>query len=314
MKYVGHEIGESVGGRAQLNGLYQYRDGPDARTNTNQTWGDFHVPSLELKITSKLVFFHKEDERPALFKVEARDRSGYLRTRRSDARETPVAFAVHNTHQVPINSFDQRVNAKAQSRGSGVKSNLRDRMFYSNAVRGAESLAVLRAINAGTLDQEREQFQEHTARLIVRFDREQLQRLKPCQLNMLLYNEGQFDAIWSRGVQAAPFNKSDLPAQASDTVTWLRKRFRDKGGGVQLPISLVQLEVTLTSEMLAAFLTSESDSKQAAKEAVEDAMAQGGRFVDWSYVVNYVNNFNTTVEAATCDGAAALNTVPCSSI
>jgi hypothetical protein len=142
MKYVAHERGEIVGGRAQLNGLYQNRDGA-AGSRQNQTWSDFHIPSLELKITSKLMFFHKEGERPAIFKVQARDRTGYLHMRQSDERETPVSFAVYSKHRVPIGSFDQRVNSKARSRGAGVKANLRDRIFYSSTVCADAQRAVL---------------------------------------------------------------------------------------------------------------------------------------------------------------------------
>jgi hypothetical protein len=142
MKYVAHERGEIVGGRAQLNGLYQNRDGA-AGSRQNQTWSDFHIPSLELKITSKLMFFQKEGERPAIFKVQARDRTGYLHTRQSDERETPVSFAVYSKHRVPIGSFDQRVNSKARSRGAGVKANLRDRIFYSSTVRADAQHALL---------------------------------------------------------------------------------------------------------------------------------------------------------------------------
>ena len=90
-------------------------------------------------------------------------------------------------------------------------------------------------------------------------------------------------------------------------MTWLRAAFRAQGRGLALPISLVQLEVPMSRAVLARFVAGQSQaaSAEAAAALVEDALEGGGRFVDWSYVVNYVANFNSTVTEARCDGAAA---------
>jgi hypothetical protein len=97
VKYARQEQTIRMGGRAPLNGLYQYVSGSSTR---KQTWRNVFVPSLSLKLQSKVVFFNRNEDPRSIFKVEVIDRNGYQETYTSDLAPTPVGYAVYSKHQV----------------------------------------------------------------------------------------------------------------------------------------------------------------------------------------------------------------------
>lgn len=185
-----------LGGRAPINGLY--RTISAGNSTEIQTWDNFYIPSLELKFEKKLIFFQRPDDRRPIFKVEVRDRNGYHKTYTSDTAPAPLGFAARSEHEVPINSFDERVNKAVTSPISSIKFNLEDKLYFSNVIKSLESLQIVRALSKGTLGGNKV-FRNHQAQLFVRFKPEQLKKLKKCQLQMLLYNEGQFSELADRG-------------------------------------------------------------------------------------------------------------------
>jgi hypothetical protein len=100
LKYDRQEQTIRMGGRAPLNGLYQYTSGG---TTKKQTWRNVFVPSLSLKYQSKIVFFNRKEDPRSIFKVEVIDRNGFQETYTSDLSSTPVGYAVYSKHKVNAN-------------------------------------------------------------------------------------------------------------------------------------------------------------------------------------------------------------------
>ncbi len=277
-----------MGVRAPLNGLYKRKTSPGNSSNDIQTWPQFYVPSLELKFENKLIFYQRPGDRSPIFKIEVRDRNGYHRTYTSDEQESPVGFATYSVHEVPINSFDQRVNKAVPPPISSTKFNLGDKLYFANIAKFLEPLQIVRALSRGTLGGT-EKFVDHQATLFVRFKGEQLKRLKKCQLQMLLYSEGQFSELADRGLVLNPENlqKRTFTAQESNPITWLPSSFKD--GEFAKDVSLVVTKAKIDEDKLKKFFASLGGDPH-----TRDMM-------DWSYVINYVNNFNYTYSKETCD-------------
>ena len=90
-----------LGGRSQLNGLFKSLDS-SVQNDTNyfiQSWPDFLVPSLELSFRTSVVSYDSLN-RSSVFKVEIVDNTGYQRTLTSSQAQTPVGYAIDNSHQV----------------------------------------------------------------------------------------------------------------------------------------------------------------------------------------------------------------------
>ena len=283
-----------VGGRAPLNGLYQTKTSSGNDSDV-QTWPQFYIPSLELKFEKKLIFYQRPGDRRPIFKVEVRDRNGYHRTYTSDEQSSPVGFAARSVHEVPINSFDERVNKAVISPISSIKFNLEDKLYFANVVKSLEPLQIVRGLSQGTLGGTRE-FLDHQATLFLRFKTEQLKRLKKCQLQTLLYSEGQFSELADRGLVLDPANlqKSTFTAQASNPITWQPSSFKD--GKFATDVTLLMTKVKMDEDKLKTFFAALGGDMH-----TRDMM-------DWSYVINYVNNFNFTYPEETCDGVRSFRT------
>jgi len=241
-----------LGGRAPLNGLYQTWVAGNNSEVSIQTWDSFYIPSLELQFQKKLIFFQRPSDRRPIYKVEVRDRNGYHKTYTSDTEPAPVGFAARSLHEVPINSFDQRVNKAVISPISSVKFNLEDKLYFSNVIKSLESLQIVRSLSEGTLGGTK-QFRHHQAQLYVRLNQEQLKKLKKCQLQIFLYNEGQFSELADRGMlmQQQYLQKDVFTGQASNPVTWLPSTFDN--GKFKDDMSLVMTQVKMDDAQLRAF-------------------------------------------------------------
>ena len=241
-----------LGGRAPLNGLYQTWVAGNSSEVSIQTWDSFYIPSLELQFQKKLIFFQRPSDRRPIYKVEVRDRNGYHKTYTSDTEPAPVGFAARSTHEVPINSFDQRVNKAVISPISGVKFNLEDKLYFANVIKSLETLQIVRSLSQGTLGGTK-QFREHQAQLYVRLKPEQLKKLKKCQMQIFLYNEGQFSELADRGMlmQTKYLQKDVFTGQSSNPVTWLPSTF--KKGKETDDLSLVMMQVKMDDAKLRAF-------------------------------------------------------------
>ena len=277
-----------LGGRAPLNGLYQTRVGGNSSDTSVQTWDDFYIPSLELKLGAKLIFFQRQTDRRPIFKVEVRDRNGYHQTLTSDTEPSPVASAARSTHEVPINTFDERVNTAVVPPTKNIKFNLQDKLYFANVVKSFESLQVVKALSTASA----RVFRDHEATLYVRFQKEQLKRLKKCQLQIILYNEGQFKELADRGVllNETYLQQRVLTGQSSNAVTWLPSSFNK--GKLDKDMNLVITSANMTGGQLASFFD------------VLGGERHTRGMMDWSYTINYVNNFNHTYTADACDGVA----------
>ena len=144
MKISTSEEDIRFGGRAPLNGLYQTWVSGNSSDVNMQTWSNFYIPSLELKFEEKIIFFQRPGDRRPIYKVEVRDRNGYHKTFSSDTRPAPVGFAARSLHEVPINSFDERVNKAVVSPVSSIKFNLEDKLYFANVIKSLESLQIVR--------------------------------------------------------------------------------------------------------------------------------------------------------------------------
>jgi hypothetical protein len=91
------------GGRSQLNGIFKTLDASDDSNETKyliQTWPDFLVPSLELSFRTDVISYDNSN-RSSVFKIDVVDKTGYQRTLTSSLSNTPVGYAIYNSHQVP---------------------------------------------------------------------------------------------------------------------------------------------------------------------------------------------------------------------
>jgi hypothetical protein len=90
-----------IGGRSQLNGLFKSPDSSVLNDTSYlvQSWPDFLVPSLELSFRTSIISYDSLN-RSSVFKVEIVDNTGFQRTLTSSQAQTPVGYAIDNTHQV----------------------------------------------------------------------------------------------------------------------------------------------------------------------------------------------------------------------
>ena len=287
-----------LGGRAQLNGIYQIMSGGNDSDVRFQTWEYFYIPSLELQFDSKVIFFQRHDDQRPIFKVEVKDRNGYHPTFTSDTRSSPAGLALRSKHQVPMNSFDNSLDQKLNPKISGIKVNLEDKLYFANVITASESLQILRGLSSGKLGSTGE-FQDHEVTFFVRFNKDQLSKLKKCQLQVLLYSEGQFSELADRGlIQDRTFiQKNIFSGQNSSRLTWLPA----SENSLKLDtddVSMLIMKAAVSNASLEAFYD--------ALDCLDDGTACGViekntlRMMDWSYVINYVNNFNHTFTKHSC--------------
>jgi len=114
---------------------------------------------------------------------------------------------------------------------------------------------------------------------------------------MLLYSEGQFAELADRALVLDPayLQKDIFTGQSSNPVTWLPSSF--PGGKFAPDMSLVMTKVDLDEEKLITFF----------KALGGDNHTRG--MMDWSYIINYVNNFNYTYPTEACDGVSSFRAV-----
>uniref|UniRef100_A0A7S0EMT9 Uncharacterized protein n=1 Tax=Hanusia phi TaxID=3032 RepID=A0A7S0EMT9_9CRYP len=292
-----------VGGHAQLNGLYKHRN----LVNTTgplsvQTWPQFFNPSLVLTFNEKVVFFQRSTDRRPIFKVDIIDVNGYHKTFTSDLSETPVGFAVSAEHEVPLNSFDQRVQKSVANDRPNVMLNLQATRLYSQIVSSLESLQIIRNLQADSLLQTRA-FQNHSVLLLVRFNENQIKSLKKCQFYIDLYNEGEFQSLANNDlVTSAKYRSKDFfNGQASSSLTWTPASF-GSDGAFKHDINFISVQKDFTKPLLDQFLNNRITP------GVPLMISDKTNFMDWSYVINYVNNFNYTFQQAACDDSTGFNT------
>ena len=125
-------------------------------------------------------------------------------------------------------------------------------MYFSNVIKSLESLQIVRSLSQGTLGGTK-QFRHHQAQLYVRLRKEQLRKLKKCQMQIFLYNEGQFSELADRGMlmQQQYLQKEVFTGQASNPVTWLPSTFEN--GKFKDDMSLVMTQVKMDDAQLRAF-------------------------------------------------------------
>ncbi|EKX33903.1 hypothetical protein GUITHDRAFT_155899, partial [Guillardia theta CCMP2712] len=151
-----------LGGHAQLNGLYMNRKvGNSTGQLSVQTWQQFYNPSLVLTFDEKIISFQRTTDKRAIFKVDITDLNGYHKTFTSDLSSTPVGFAISTNHEVPLNSFDQRVQKTVANDRPDVQLNLQATRLYSQVVNSVETLQIVRLLQSGSLLQTTA-FQDHS--------------------------------------------------------------------------------------------------------------------------------------------------------
>ncbi len=210
---------------------------------------------------------------------------------------------------MPINSFDERMSPVVQPQSPGIKFSIENSIYFTEVLQSMESLSILRNLQAKK--NKSVTFSDHTAEIFMRFRAEELKTLKKCQLQVLLYNEGQLRAFADNELMNGGSEyhiKEVFSGQESNTVTWHPSHF-DKGLWKIPQLNLVNTGKTFTSDMLQQFLDFEYAP---GRHFGQDKNLNKGDYMSWGFMVNFVNNFNFTVQEPECAGFPEfdLNFVP----
>ena len=113
------------------------------------------------------------------------------------------------------------------------------------------SLQIVRSL-AQAPDADSPPFRDHEAKLFVRFKNEQFKKLKKCQLQILLYNQGLFADLADKGLiqQAEYFQRPNFPGQASNPVTWHPSSFNQTS---PQDLTMVRMAASMDDDGLRAF-------------------------------------------------------------
>jgi hypothetical protein len=205
----------------------------------------------------------------------------------------------HTHTQVPFNSFDGRMSAVVQPQSPGITFSIEKSIYFTEVLQSMETLGILR--NLHTKKKKSISFSDHTAEIFMRFREEELKTLKKCQLQILLYNEGQIHAFADNELMdgTSDFHVSNVfSGQESNPVTWHPSSF-EKGTWRFAHLNLVNASKKFTSQMLQRFLAFEYAP---GKQFGQDKNLNKGDYMSWGFMVNFVNNFNYTVQEPECAG------------
>ncbi|EFC48001.1 predicted protein [Naegleria gruberi] len=286
------------------------------------------VPTLQLRLSNNITFYENEEDGPSLQRIDIFDNYGYEKTysTRRDIKDVqvpvPVTKSIFGSSTVNLNSFYpstsppyQAVEVERAANSSATLFGTEQNTISVLASMIDDPLKIIYLMNGvfdtsyGSLD-----FVNHTVHLYLRFV-DDMTHIKPCQLHVGLVNSGVFKLIQDTTTEGKSYIKKELQSvdeiyMTTEDSLWDINLTKTQGEGTTssistngLPYNVLYLSNEFTTNELYSFLNKKDIgglSRDVSKLFVSRNMTASS-FMDWSFLISYVNNFLYTENTLLCD-------------
>jgi len=270
---------------------------------------DYDIPSLQLQTQTEVIFFGQENH--TLLKISVEDDYGYDSRMESSSNAVPVTEGVYNVFDVSLDSWDTNTNP-VKSPVQGTTAGMKEMTNYADLRGFVETSSAIKHLVDKQADT---QLYDYQAVLYTRFQQDVMQT-KMCQLQVAMVNTGEYETLIRENALSPRFNqvKSRLPSLQTQSINWSPQSFKLSSSSAGYiydagSYNSIVLQDYYTSTSREYFLnnvtvqknlaTTGSSSESSLNKAAKDVGTPG--FMDWKLLINYVNNFNATMQVDYCD-------------
>ena len=225
-----------------------------------------------------------ESAAPSMQRIDMIDNTGVNPNLASTTSNIPIARGIFQSDNLDLGFFHnatQPLTTPGPAASLDIDSGTVQRAFHSFE----ESLMIF--YEQTSVFSSSSSFYNHTAYLYVRFKAEQLAGLKPCQLQVTLFNEGVFKALVLSGVSTARAYQTSafFPTLTSDPATWALSNWNTGSSAAGWSRASPQQNVMA----LRSYFTSDQVAAFAASSAWGPLKANISNFADLAFVAGKLN-------------------------
>ncbi|EFC47269.1 predicted protein [Naegleria gruberi] len=270
------------------------------------------IPTLQMNVSSKILFFERAEDGPSLQRIDIIDMYGLEKTfstlspSESFTLRKPLTKSIFGNANIGLNSFFPR-NRDAETGFDSVNTFSTKTSTVSSILDPAEALYI-------QSNQDKD-FIEHTVHLYLRF-LDNLRGIKPCQLQIGMINSGILALLEDVDEYGNIIFEHQLQSHedvyfATDSSTWAMsniipnetERASPKVLSEGISNSQFYLTTNFTTSNLVSFLQKKSvnGNLRNIAQIFLDRGISLPLFNEWTFIINYMNNFVYTSNKLICD-------------